>query len=91
MDINLKIFLERQHNIIATGMSFFGVEQNAQLNKLIFDMRLHLSRNKYAPNLRTIYRSFVNYDHEVSGKIQSHNFEHVRLKLYRHSMPMEYL
>lgn len=61
-------------------MSFFGVEQNAQLNKLIFDMRLHLSRNKYAPNLRTIYRSFVDYDREQSGKIEAHNFERVRHK-----------
>lgn len=69
-------------------MSFFGVEQNAQLNKLIFDMRLHLSRNKYAPNLRTIYRSFVDYDHQVSGTIESHNFEHVTLKSCRPSMPM---
>jgi hypothetical protein len=71
-------------------MSFFGVEQNAQLNKLIFDMRLHLSRNKYAPNLRTIYRSFADYDQELSGKIQPHNFEHVRIQSYRLSMPMEF-
>ena len=47
-----------RNNIILL-MSYFGVELNAQVNRLIFDMRLHLSRNKYAPNLRTIYRSFV--------------------------------
>ena len=61
-------------------MSYFGVELNAQVNRLIFDMRLHLSRNKYAPNLRTIYRSFVEFDHQVSGTIEPHNFEQVSLK-----------
>ena len=55
-------------------MSYFGVELNAQVNRLIFDMRLHLSRNKYAPNLRTIYRSFVDFDHQVSGTIEPHHF-----------------
>lgn len=58
-------------------MSFFGVELNAQVNKLLFEIRLHLSRNKYTPNIRTIYRSFTEYDGLVSGKIQTHNFEHV--------------
>ena len=43
-------------------MSFFGVELNAQVNKLLFEIRLQLSRNKYTPNIRTIYRSFTEYD-----------------------------
>jgi hypothetical protein len=60
-------------------MSFFGVELNSQVNKLLFEIRLQLSRNKYTPNLRTIYRSFVKYDGQVSGNIQTYNFEHVRL------------
>ena len=64
-------------------MSFFGVELNVQVNRLIFDMRLHLSRNKYAPNLRTIYRSFVEFDPEVSGRIQPHHFEQVKIVLCR--------
>ncbi len=43
-------------------MSFFGVELNAQVNKLILNIRLTLGKNKYNPNFRTIYRSFIKYD-----------------------------
>jgi len=43
-------------------MSFFGVELNAQVNKLMFEIRLQLSRSKYTPNIRTIFRSLVDYD-----------------------------
>ena len=57
-------------------MSFFGAELSTQANKLIFEIRLTLSRNKYAPNVRTIYRSCADYDQQVSGLIQSIQFEH---------------
>mgnify|MGYP006995451128 CR=1 FL=1 len=43
-------------------MSLFGVELNAQVNKIILDIRLKLSQNKVLPNFRTIYRSLVKYD-----------------------------
>lgn len=58
-------------------MSFFGAELNTQVNKLIFEIRLNLARNKYTPNLRTIYRSCANYDRELTGLIGTINFEHV--------------
>ena len=60
-------------------MSFYGVELNSQVNKLLFEIRLQLSRNKYTPNFRTIYRSLADYDRDLSGKIQSFNFEHVSI------------
>ena len=43
-------------------MSFFGVELNSQNNRLMFEIRLNLSRNKFSPNFRTIYRSLCQYD-----------------------------
>ena len=43
-------------------MAFFGVELNAQVNKLIGQIKLTLNKNKYLPNFRTIYRGFVSYD-----------------------------
>ena len=43
-------------------MSFFGVELNAQLNRLLLEIRLKLSQNKWMPNFRTLYRSLVKYD-----------------------------
>lgn len=43
-------------------MAFYGVELNAQVNRLIGQIKLTLNKNKYNPNFRTIYRSFVNYD-----------------------------
>ena len=43
-------------------MSFFGVELNSQINKLIYQIKLTLGKNKYNPNFRTIYRSIVKYD-----------------------------
>ena len=58
-------------------MSFFGTELNAQINKLIFEIRLQLSRNKHSPNVRTIYRSFAKYDPDIFGLILPHHFEHV--------------
>ena len=69
-------------------MSFFGVELNSQVNKLIFEQRLQLSRNKYAPNIRTIYRSLANFDPEISGTIEPHHFEHVLFSPLRHSTRM---
>lgn len=45
-----------------TYMSFFGVELNAQVNRLILQIRLTLAKNKYLPNFRTIYQSFIKYD-----------------------------
>lgn len=58
-------------------MSFFGVELNAQLNRLMFDIRLNLAKNKYIPNIRTLYRSFVQYDNQVTGLISGFYFEKV--------------
>ena len=58
-------------------MSFFGSELNAQINKLVFEIRLQLSRNKKTPNVRTIYRSFAKYDSNISGLILPHHSEHV--------------
>ena len=58
-------------------MSFFGVELNAQINRLMFEIRIHLSRNKFIPNFRTIYRSLVEFDPEISGTISSIYFEKV--------------
>lgn len=43
-------------------MSFFGVELNAQVNRLYHELKLTLSKNRYLPNFRTIYRAFVKYD-----------------------------
>lgn len=43
-------------------MAFFGVELNAQVNKLIGNIKLTLNKNKYLPNFRTIYRSFAAFD-----------------------------
>ena len=50
-------------------MAFFGVELNAQVNRLIGQIKLQLNKNKYLPNFRTIYRSFVKYDPEQIGFI----------------------
>ena len=43
-------------------MSFFGVELNAQANRLLLEIRLKLSQNKFQPNFRTIYRSMAQQD-----------------------------
>jgi hypothetical protein len=58
-------------------MSFFGVELNAQLNKLILQIKLTLGKNKYLPNFRTIYRSFIKYDPDQAGYVAPHQFEKV--------------
>ena len=55
-------------------MSLFGVELNQQVNKIITEMRLTLQKHKLLPNLRTIYRSFAQYDVEVTGLIPPHLF-----------------
>ena len=58
-------------------MSLFGVELNHQINRIITEMRLTLQKHKLLPNLRTIYRSFAQYDIEVSGFIPPPLFEKV--------------
>lgn len=58
-------------------MSFFGVELNAQVNRLILEIRLTLTKNKYLPNFRTIYKSFVKYDPDQSGWVTPIQFEKV--------------
>lgn len=58
-------------------MSFFGVELNSQVNRLILEIRLKLAQNKLSPNFRTIYRSFAKYDPETSGLISTNLFEKV--------------
>lgn len=58
-------------------MSLFGVELNHQINRLITEIRLQLNKQKFLPNVRTIYRSFAKYDPEISGLISTQNFEKV--------------
>ncbi len=58
-------------------MSFFGIELNAQLNRLMFDIRLHLAKNRYMPNIRTLYKSFVQFDPQITGLVSGFNFEKV--------------
>jgi hypothetical protein len=60
-------------------MSFFGVELNAQINKLVLNIKLTLGKNKYLPNFRTIYKSFVKYDTNQIGLISIDQFEKVIL------------
>ena len=55
-------------------MSFFGVEINAQMNKMLMEIKLQLSKNKFKPNFRTMYRSFAENDPEVTGKINIEQF-----------------
>lgn len=55
-------------------MSFFGVELNSQINKLILEIRLKLSQNKISPNFRTIYRSLAQHDPNITGLITSSLF-----------------
>jgi len=65
-------------------MSFFGVELNAQLNKLLVQIRLTLAKNHYLPNIRTIYRSCSHFDPQHSGLITPLQFEKVNLRKHRH-------
>ena len=69
-------------------MSFFGVELNAQINRLYLDIKLILSKNKYLPNFRTIYRSFAKYDTEQTGWVSNSHFEKVYIITSRHSIKM---
>ena len=48
-------------------MSFFGVELNAQDDRLLLEIRLKLAHNKFCPNFRTLYRAFAKYDENISG------------------------
>lgn len=58
-------------------MSFFGVELNSQINRLILEIRLKLSQNKVNPNFRTIYRSLAQHDAKATGLISPVLFEKV--------------
>jgi hypothetical protein len=58
-------------------MAFYGVELNAQINKLIGQIKLILNKNKYYPNFRTIYRSFINFDGEQSGLVNNEQLNKV--------------
>jgi hypothetical protein len=58
-------------------MAFYGVELNAQINKLIGQIKLILNKNKYYPNFRTIYRSFINFDAEQSGLVNNEQLDKV--------------
>lgn len=71
-------------------MSLFGVELNNQVNRLITDIRLTLQKNKFIPNIRTIYRSFVQVDPQVSGALAPHLFEKVDALRDRHLTKTEY-
>ena len=64
-------------------MSLYGVELNHQIDRLITEIRLQLHKHKLLPNVRTIYRSFAKYDHEVSGIIRTDHFEKVIMIRYR--------
>ena len=55
-------------------MSFFGVELNAQINKLVLAIKLTLGKNKYLPNFRTIYRSFIKADPDQFGYVSPVQF-----------------
>jgi hypothetical protein len=61
-------------------MSFFGVELNAQVNKLNLQIRLNLSRNRHAPNFRTLYKSFYDSDKDLTGFVTTDQFEEVLAK-----------
>ncbi len=50
-------------------MSFFGIQLNAQVNKLMFEIRLNLAKNKHMPNIRTIFRTFIQYDNNMTGLV----------------------
>ena len=68
-------------------MSFFGVELSSQINRMMFEIRLSLSRNKFYPNFRSIYRAFSEYDPELSGFIHPVHFEKVySFLVLRHSI-----
>lgn len=56
-------------------MSFFGVELNAQINRLMHAVKLTLAKNKYLPNFRTLYQSFIKYDSEQTGIVTANQFE----------------
>jgi hypothetical protein len=71
-------------------MSFFGVELNAQLNKLLVQIRLTLAKNSYLPNIRTIYRSCAHYDPQHKGLITLLQFEKVNPIKSRHSTKMAF-
>jgi hypothetical protein len=60
-------------------MSFFGVESNAQFNRILYEIRLTLAKNQYLPNLRTIYRSCATYDPNQSGWLTPAHFEKVHI------------
>lgn len=62
-------------------MSFFGVELNAQVNRLLLEIRLKLLQNKFQPNFRTIYRSLAQCDPDITGILPSHQFEKVNVHL----------
>jgi hypothetical protein len=62
-------------------MSLFGVEINAQINRLLLEIRLQLAKNKFVPNFRTIYRSIAKYDPQITGLISINHLEKVDLLL----------
>lgn len=57
-------------------MAFFGVELNAQVNRLIGQIKLQLNKNKYLPNFRTIYRAFAKFDPEQIGFVSHDALDH---------------
>jgi Ca2+-binding EF-hand superfamily protein len=58
-------------------MAFFGVELNAQVNRLMGLIKLSLNKNKYYPNFRTIYRTFVSFDSEQTGLVNVEQLDKV--------------
>lgn len=50
-------------------MAFFGVELNAQVNRLLGNIKMSLNKNKYLPNFRTIYQAFVSFDPQQTGTV----------------------
>jgi len=55
----------------------FGVELNAQMNRLLVEIKITLQKQKLLPNLRTIYRSFAKYDPQITGTVTLPQFEKV--------------
>jgi hypothetical protein len=64
-------------------MSLFGVELNSQINRLITEVRLTLQKQKFIPNVRTLYRSFAQFDPEIRGEVTPQQFEKVQKPSFR--------
>lgn len=67
---------------INNKMSLFGVEINHQVNRLLVEAKQTLAKFKLFPNCRTLYRSFAQYDSNITGFVTPKQFEKVPKHLY---------